>query len=90
MPSWELFEEQDASYRAEVLPIGVPLRVAVEAAASFGWERWVGDRGSVVGIDRFGASAPGAVALANLGITSENVVEAVRRARSARTGEHTS
>ncbi len=90
MPSWELFEEQDASYREEVLPIDVPLRVAVEAAASFGWERWVGDRGSVVGIDMFGASAPGAVALANLGITSENVVKAVRRARSARTGEHTS
>jgi transketolase len=90
MPSWELFEEQDAAYREEVLPIDVPLRVAVEAAASFGWERWVGDRGSVVGIDRFGASAPGAVALANLGITSENVVEAVRRARSARTGEHKS
>ena len=89
MPSWELFEAQDAAYREEVLPAGVHLRVSVEAAVTFGWERWVGDRGSMVGIDRFGASAPGAVALANLGITSEHVVEAVRGASNARTGEPT-
>lgn len=89
MPSWELFEAQDAEYRADVLPAQVTIRVAVEAAATFGWERWVGDRGAVVGIDRFGASAPGALALAHLGITSQRVVEAVRRVQKTRTGEHT-
>ncbi|MHB9148614.1 MAG: transketolase [Thermoleophilia bacterium] len=89
MPSWELFEAQDAAYRAEVLPAQVTLRVAVEAAATFGWERWVGDRGAVVGIDRFGASAPGSLALANLGITSRRVVEAVREVQKTRTGEPT-
>jgi transketolase len=74
MPCWELFEEQPPEYRAEVLPEGVP-RVSVEAAATFGWSRWAD---ASVGIDRFGASAPGAVALANLGITPEAVVAAAR------------
>ncbi|HZK49854.1 MAG TPA: transketolase [Thermoleophilia bacterium] len=87
MASWELFEAQGLAYQREVLPAGVRTRVAVEAAVSFGWERWVGDGGSVVGIDRFGASAPGAVVLANLGITSERVVEAVKGAIDAQTGE---
>ncbi|HZJ03655.1 MAG TPA: hypothetical protein VFE20_08310, partial [Thermoleophilia bacterium] len=53
-------------------------RVAVEAASPFGWERWVGERGAIVGIDRFGASAPGGLALAKLGITPEHVVQAAR------------
>lgn len=74
MPCWELFEEQPAEYRAEVLPEGVP-RVSVEAASTFGWSRWAD---ASVGIDRFGASAPGPVALANLGITPEAVVAAAR------------
>jgi len=74
MPSWELFAAQDAAYRAEVLPPGVPA-VSVEAAATFGWERWV-DR--AVGIDRFGASAPGAEVLRRLGITPAAVAEAAR------------
>ena len=74
MPSWELFAAQDADYRAQVLPAGVP-RVSVEAATTFGWERYA-DR--CVGIDRFGASAPGAEVLQRLGITPVAVAEAAR------------
>jgi transketolase len=75
MPSWELFEEQDPGYRSAVLPEGVPC-LAVEAAASFGWERYAD---ASVSIDRFGASAPGSTALANLGITPDNVALRARR-----------
>ena len=71
MPSWELFEEQPASYQAQILPTDVP-KLAVEAACSFGWSRWVDD---VVAIDRFGASAPGPVALDKLGINPGHVIE---------------
>jgi transketolase len=74
MPSWDLFEAQPDAYRAGVLPPGVP-KLAVEAAASLGWSRWVDD---VVAIDRFGASAPGSVALENLGISPDHVVERAR------------
>ncbi len=78
MPCWELFADQDAAYREAVLPVAVTARVAVEAGVSFGWRDWVGTRGAVVGIDRFGASAPGEVLLAQLGITTEAVIAAVR------------
>jgi transketolase len=74
MPSWELFAEQDDAYRDAVLPPGLP-SVAVEAGIGMGWERWV-DR--VVSIERFGASAPGAVVLEKLGITAENTARAAR------------
>jgi transketolase len=74
MPSWELFEEQDESYRRSVLPRDVP-RLAVEASASLGWERYAD---ASVSIDRFGASAPGTVALENLGYTPENVAVRAR------------
>jgi transketolase len=74
MPSWDLFEAQSAEYRAEVLPPGVPT-LAVEAGSSFGWTRYADD---VVAIDRFGESAPGAVALANFGYTPENVAQRAR------------
>lgn len=74
MPSWELFEQQDDAYRQSVLPLDTPARLAVEAAATFGWNRWVGDAGAVIGVDRFGASAPGAVVLERYGFTRENVV----------------
>jgi transketolase len=75
MPSWELFEEQEASYRATVLPTGIP-RVSVEAASPFGWERYVGAGGAIVGLDRFGASGPGATVMESLGFTTEHVVRA--------------
>jgi len=74
MPSWELFEEQDEAYRDEVLPPGLP-SVSVEAGITLGWDRWV-DR--AVGIDRFGASAPGTEVLERLGINPEHVAEVVR------------
>ena len=73
MPCWELFEEQPQDYRDEVLPPDVRARLSVEAGISLGWERWVGDAGASVAIDRFGASAPGDEVLARLGFTAENV-----------------
>src|SRR5690606_485889 len=75
MPCWELFERQDAAYRDAVLPAEVHARVAIEAASVQGWERWVGDRGDVIGVDRFGASAPGGEVLRRYGFTVGNVVE---------------
>jgi transketolase len=73
MPCWELFGEQPADYREEVLPPDVAARVSVEAGVSLGWERWVGDRGASVAVDRFGASAPGTEVLERYGFTPENV-----------------
>lgn len=78
MPSSELFARQPRAYRDEVLPPAVTARVAVEAASSFGWHRWVGSDGELVTIDRYGASAPGPEALAYLGITAESVAQAAR------------
>jgi transketolase len=75
MPCWELFAEQDQGYRDQVLPPAVRGRLAVEAAATFGWERWVGDDGEVVGIDHFGASAPGTTVLEQFGFTPDNVTD---------------
>jgi transketolase len=75
MPSWEVFEEQAQRYKDEVLPPKVRARLAVEAAASFGWERYVGDGGEVVGVDRFGASAPGKVIFEHFGFTPEAVAD---------------
>ncbi len=74
MPSWELFEAQPQEYQDHVLPPAVMARVSVEAGATFGWCRFVGDRGSSVGIDHFGASAPGEVVLEQFGFTVDNVV----------------
>jgi transketolase len=71
-PSWKIFEEQTADYKASVLPAGVP-RLAVEAGATQGWWKYVGLDGDVVGLDRFGASAPGPKVMAELGFTAENV-----------------
>ncbi|MCK4391151.1 MAG: transketolase [Desulfobacterales bacterium] len=78
MPSWEVFEAQGADYREEVLPVTVKARVAVEAGVPMGWERYVGIEGRVIGIERFGASAPGPVLLENFGFTLEAVVAAVK------------
>jgi transketolase len=74
MPSWELFEKQDARYRDQVLPPSVGARLSIEAGSVFGWSRWVGDRGGSVGLERFGASAPGEIVLRELGFSVENVV----------------
>ena len=73
LPSWELFEEQPAAYRKEVLPAAVTARLAIEAAVPFGWCRYVGDSGAVLGVETFGTSAPGAEVLARYGFTVENV-----------------
>jgi transketolase len=80
MPSWALFCRQDEAYRDEVLPPAMTARVAVEAASPMGWHRWVGDRGQVVGITHFGASAPARRIFQELGLTAENVVAHARRA----------
>jgi len=74
MPSWELFDRQDQAYRDQVLPPAVTARVSVEAGVTFGWHRHVGDAGTSIGIDRFGASAPGSENLRQFGFTAENVV----------------
>lgn len=76
MPSWELFQTQSAEYRESVLPSAVTKRVAVEAGTTFGWERWVGSQGVVIGLDHFGESAPYQTLFKEFGITSEKVVEA--------------
>jgi transketolase len=78
MPSWELFEAQDQAYRDSVLPPAVRKRLAVEAGASQGWTRWVGDAGATLTIDRYGASAPGGTVLAKYGFTVDNVIVQAR------------
>ena len=74
MPSFDLFEKQSSEYKESVLPKSVKKRVAIEAAASFGWERYVGTEGATITIDHFGASAPGTKILEEFGFTVENVV----------------
>jgi transketolase len=78
MPCWELFERQDAAYRDAVFPDEVGARVSIEAAATFGWERYVGRSGIAIGHDDFGASAPGAELFREFGLTTEALVEAAR------------
>ncbi len=78
MPSWELFDAQDEEYRNSVLPPGVDARLAVEAGCTFGWRRWVGDHGDVIGIDRYGASAPGPTNMEKFGFTPENIEKRAR------------
>ncbi len=73
MPSWELFEAQTAEYRETVFPSSVPARIAIEAGITQGWHRYVGDYGDVIGIDTFGASAPGDVMMHDYGFTVENI-----------------
>jgi len=78
MPCWELFEEQPQEYRDEVLLPAVTARLAVEAGVRLGWDRYVGPTGDVICLDRFGASAPGDVALKNLGFNVDNVLQRAR------------
>jgi transketolase len=75
MPSWELFDQQPKDYRETIFPKSVPARLAVEAALPMGWHRYVGDHGAVIGVERFGASAPGNVVMEKLGFTVDHVVE---------------
>jgi transketolase len=77
-PSWKIFEEQTAEYKASVLPVGVP-RLAVEAGATLGWWKYVGLDGDVLGVDRFGASAPGPVVMEKLGFSAGNVATRAKK-----------
>jgi transketolase len=78
-PCWELFAAQDAAYREQVLPAGVRARLAIEAGVSTGWEKWVGDQGAVIGIDRFGASAPAKTVFENYGFSVQHVLDEVQK-----------
>jgi transketolase len=75
MPSWELFEAQSPEYRESVLTASVRARLAVEAGVSMGWRKYVGDQGDVIGVDRFGASAPGPVMMREYGLSTEHVCQ---------------
>jgi len=75
MPSWELFDREDEAYRRQVLPPDIKARVAIEAGVTQGWRRYVGDSGRVIGLNRFGASAPGAVLYEKFGFTADHLVE---------------
>ncbi len=79
LPCWERFEAQDAAYRESVLPAAMRKRVTVEAGVSLGWERWAGDEGAIVGLDRFGASSPAGTIFKAFGFTVDNVVDVARR-----------
>jgi transketolase len=75
MPCWELFEEQDQSYRDEVLPPDVKKRIAIEAASPMGWHKWVGDEGDIIAVETYGASAPAEIIFEKYGFTVDNVVQ---------------
>jgi transketolase len=83
MPCWSLFEKQSEEYRNQVLPDSVKARVSVEAAATLGWDRYVGPRGKMIGMHRFGASAPAKDVFRKFGFTPEKVVEAAREAMAS-------
>jgi transketolase len=74
-PSWELFEKQNETYKDHVMPPEVKARISVEAGISLGWERWVGDRGSIISIEKFGASAPSEVLFQEYGLTVNNIIK---------------
>ena len=78
MPCWELFDVQPQSYRDAVLPPGVRARVSIEAASPFGWERYVGLAGAIIGVNHFGASAPGPIVMREFGFTPEHIVETAK------------
>jgi len=79
MPSWELFDAQPADYHNEVLPLGIKARISIEAGIPLGWERYVGLNGAIIGLPRFGASAPGKVLYDKLGMTAQHVVDEALR-----------
>jgi transketolase len=79
LPCWELFEQQDAAYRERVLPPSVTARVSIEAGRTLGWERWVGTQGAVIGVDKFGASAPYQRIYQEYGIIPAAVIAAAKK-----------
>jgi len=79
MPSWELFDRQPKEYRDSVLPPTVRARVSVEAGVKIGWEHYVGSEGKIIGLDHFGASAPGEILFEKFGFTPENVVATAKQ-----------
>jgi transketolase len=83
-PSWELFEARTKRYQEEVLLPKVKLRLAVEAGVAQGWERWVGDQGAIISLERYGASAPGNVAMEKLGFSVDNVMKHARALQKAK------
>ncbi len=78
LPSWELFDAQESGYRDEVLPPSVGARVTVEAWVTLGWERWAGGDGAIIGLDRFGTSAPGPLVMERFGFTAERIADVAR------------
>jgi transketolase len=78
LPSWEVFDRQDDSYRDEVLPPAVTARVSIEEASTIGWDRFVGEKGRTIGMHTFGTSAPLADAMSKFGFTPDKVVEAAK------------
>jgi transketolase len=79
LPCWEAFDRQDEAYRESVLPSAARKRVTIEAGASFGWERYAGDEGAIIGIDHFGASAPAGTIFEHFGFTPDRVADVARR-----------
>ncbi|MCZ6779578.1 MAG: transketolase, partial [Acidobacteria bacterium] len=88
LPSWEIFERQPEDYRNRILPPAVGARLAIEAATAFGWERWTGSDGEIVGLNRFGASAPGKVVMQKLGFCAQNVADRARALLERHTQPH--
>jgi transketolase len=84
LPSWEIFEEQDAAYKESVLPASVTARLSVEMASTFGWERYVGPKGRMIGMHRFGESAPIKDLLKTFGFTVEHVIAEARKVLSGK------
>src|SRR5690606_5812716 len=78
MPSWDRFEKQDKEYKQSVIPKTVKKRLAIEVGTSFGWDRYTGDEGDILAIDRFGASAPGDRIMEEFGFTADNVADKVK------------
>jgi len=79
MPCSELFEKQSQEYKASVLPPSVPARLVIEAASSFGWRQYAGEKGDILSIDEFGASAPGSVMMEKFGFTPENIAKRAKK-----------
>jgi transketolase len=86
-PSWELFKSQDEAYRNQVLPTEIKSRLSIEAAVSQGWERWVGDKGDSISVERFGASAPYKIIFENFGLTVDNVILRAHQLMARNNGE---